>query len=73
MEQIAEKTNSSFRSVRYWQGKLKIKRSKITIEEKIIPLLKINPNITPNEISEILGVRNTSVHAVLRKMKSKNC
>lgn len=73
MEQIAEKTNSSFRSVRYWQEKLKIKRPKITIEEKIIPLLKINPNITPNEISEILGVRNTSIHAVLRKMKSKNC
>lgn len=71
MEQIAEKTNSSFRAVRYWQEKLKIKRPKITIEEKIIPLLKINPNITPNEISEILGVRNTSVHAVLRKMKSK--
>jgi hypothetical protein len=70
MEKIAEKTNSSFRAVRYWQEKLKIKRPKITLIDKIIPLLESNPNITPNEISEILGVRNTSVHAVLRKIRS---
>ena len=73
MKQIAEKTNSSFRSVKYWQEKLKIKRPKITLTEKVIPLLKKNPNITAKEISEILGVKNTSVHYVLRKIKSKNC
>lgn len=69
MKEISEKTNSSFRAVRYWQGRLKIKRPKITLTEKVIPILETNPNITAKEISEILGVRNTSIHSILRKIK----
>ena len=51
------------------EEKLKIKRPKLTLLDKILPILKDNPNITPKEISELLNVRITSIHAVLRKVK----
>jgi hypothetical protein len=69
MQEIAVKTNSSLRSVRYWQEKLKIKRPKTTLIDKILPIIKENPDITPNKIASILNVRVTSIHAVLRKVK----
>lgn len=67
--QIAERLGCSHRSVRYWQEKVKIKRPKLTLEDKIKPLIESEPHIAPSQIASILGVRTTSVHGVLRKIK----
>lgn len=69
-KEIAEKLNVSIRAVRYWQEKAKVKRPKPpTLAEKINSLLKNGETYTPNQIAEIIGVRVTSIHAVLRKLK----
>jgi hypothetical protein len=68
--QIADYLGCSHRAVRYWQEKIKADRpKKLTLKEKINPLLEKNPDITPNQIADILQVRVTSIHAVLRKIK----
>lgn len=67
MEEIAQRLNVSFRAVKYWQEKCKVKRPKPpTLLEQVNELL-LNHVYTPNELADRIGVRVTSIHAVLRK------
>lgn len=68
MESIAEKTGCSFRAVRYWQEKLKIKRPKVTLLD-IVNNLLTTEDLSPKELASRIGVRVTSIHAVLRNRK----
>lgn len=68
MESIALAAGCSFRAVKYWQEKLKVKRPKITLLDKVNNYLATE-DLTPKELASKIGVRVTSIHAVLRKRK----
>lgn len=69
MESIAIQAGCSFRAVRYWQEKLKIKRPKVTLLDKVNKLLATE-DLTPKELALRIGVRVTSIHSVLRNRKA---
>lgn len=71
MQVIADRLGCSFRAVKHWQEKEKIKRPKILLMDKVLKVLEKEPNLTSKEIAELVGSLNTSVDAVLRKLRSK--
>jgi HNH endonuclease len=71
MQVIAERLGCSFRAVKYWQEKEKVKRPKVRLIDKVRKVLEERPNASSIEIAALVGSLNTSVNTVLRQIRAE--